>query len=98
MTERSFIKALNREHNLLSGAWGKARGARIYPAAISFTFTRDIPFILKEELETLANVRGHLSDKTLYSLMSFIKDPEAEIEQLKREEKERTKLVDLDSV
>ncbi len=30
--------------------------------------------------------------------MSFIKDPEAEIEQQKQEEKERTKLVDLDSV
>jgi SPP1 family phage portal protein len=98
MTERSFKKTLNREYNLLSGAWGKARGARIDPAAISFTFTRDIPFSLKEELETMASDRGHLSDKTLYSLMSFIKDPEAEIEQLKREEKERTKLVDLDSV
>ena len=62
----------------------------------SFTFTRDIPFSLKEELATLANARGHISDKTLYSLMSFIKDPEAEMEQLKQEEKERAKLVDLD--
>jgi SPP1 family phage portal protein len=82
MTERSFKKALNKEYKLLTGAW---EGLGYYasvpnPSDISFTFTRDIPFSLKEELETLANARGHLSDKTLYSLMSFIKDPEAEME------------------
>jgi hypothetical protein len=36
------------------------------------------------------------SDKTLYSLMSFIKDPKSEMEQLKKEQKERGALIDLD--
>ena len=97
-TERAFKKALGQEYRLLTGAW---RDLGYYdsvpdPSAISFTFTRDIPFSLKEELETLANARGHLSDKTLYSLMSFMKEPEAEMEQLKKEQKERDALVDLD--
>ena len=64
MIERSFNKALNKEYNLLSGAWRKTRGVQRVPAAISFTFTYDIPFSLKEEMETLANSRGHISDKT----------------------------------
>ena len=83
MTERSFKKALDKEYNLLTGAWESLHYYTSVPdpSAISFTLTRDIPFSLKEELETLANARGHLSDKTLYSLMSFIKDPEAEMEQ-----------------
>jgi SPP1 family phage portal protein len=98
MTERSFKKSLDKEYRLLTEAW---KGLGYYasvpdPSDIYFTFTRDIPFSLKEELETLANARGHLSDKTLYSLMSFIKDPEAEMEQLKKEQKEREALIDLD--
>ncbi|HBF73727.1 MAG TPA: phage portal protein [Lactobacillus sp.] len=55
---------------------------------LQFKFTQSIPQNLLEESQTLVNLYGKVSNKTAFAQMSFIDDPDKEIEQKKKEQQE----------
>ena len=59
---------------------------------VDIVFTRNIPTDFKDEVSTIMALRGLVSDKTLLSQLSFIKDVDEEIAQLKAEKEENLSL------
>lgn len=59
---------------------------------LEFTFTQAIPENTLEEAQVFNYIFGKVSDKTAFSRLSFIKDPEKEIEQIKAERGEDQQL------
>ena len=53
---------------------------------INIIFTRNLPVNKAEEVNIVNQLRGLVSNKTLLSLLSFVKDVDAEIELLKEQE------------
>jgi len=49
---------------------------------LTFMFTRNLPINISEEIDMLVKLEGQVSDNKRYSMMSFIKDPQAEIDAL----------------
>lgn len=85
VTERKFRKALMRQYELITDKWRTWGMADIDPENLTFTFTRNFPKDLAGEATTLLDLLGAVSRKTAYGLMSFIDDPEAEIEAIEAE-------------
>jgi len=95
IAEMKFRAALRREYTLLCAAWARWGMGQIDPLDVNFKFTRNLPPNTEGEIAMLAQGTGLLSQKTLFSLMSFIKDPEEEIRNM---EEEKQGKVDLDSI
>lgn len=53
---------------------------------LTFTFTRNIPKSIKDEMEMYLQAGGELSNQTLMSLVSFIDNPQQEMERIENEE------------
>ena len=53
---------------------------------INIIFTRNLPVNNMEEVNMVNQLRGLVSNKTLLSLLSFVKDVDAEMELLKEQE------------
>ena len=87
IAERKFIKALYRQFQVLSGYFTK-KGITYDPWQFEFVFTRNFPLNLLDESQTLATLKGLVSDETAYGQMSFIDDPAKEIERKKAEDEE----------
>jgi SPP1 family phage portal protein len=92
VTERLFQAALRRQYTLLATYWNDFDRLGLDPKDVTFTFTRNVPMNLKEEVETLALSDGHVSRKTMLALMSFVNDVD---EELRRLEEERQETIDL---
>ncbi len=87
--ERKFTKALRRMFKVLSGYFSRKTAAEPYdPMEWEITFVRNFPLNLLEEAQTLATLKGLVSDETALSLMSFIKDPKEEMEKMKAEQED----------
>ena len=56
-----------------------------------FTFTRNLPKSLTEEMQMYINSGGEISQKTLMSLVSFIDNPKDEVERIIKEQEEKIK-------
>ena len=56
---------------------------------IEITFTANIPADIKEQADIVKELYGLVSQKRLLSLLPFIADPAAEMDELKREEADR---------
>lgn len=52
---------------------------------VHIVFTRNLPENITETAQVINQLRGIVSDKTLISLLPFIKDVDAEVEQLQKE-------------
>lgn len=91
--EGLFEKALNRRYKLIGTILKSTNEVKSDSdfSALEFTFNRNLPKSIIEELNTYASVGGRISQSTLMSLMSFIKDPELEMEKLKDEEIKESK-------
>ena len=59
-----------------------------------FTFTRNLPKSLTEEMQMYINSGGEISQKTLMSLVSFIDNPQDEVKRIQSEEEEKVKRSD----
>ena len=55
---------------------------------MEYIFTRNYPQNLQEEAAWLKDTKGIISEETRFSNVSFIENPEDEIEKLKMEEEE----------
>ena len=83
--ERKFIKSLYKMFEVLNGYFGR-KSLNYDPGEFEFTFVRNFPLNLNDEVAALATMKGLVSDETAYSQMSFIPDPIAEIEKVKKEQ------------
>lgn len=88
--ERKFTKALYHQFSVLSGYFQK-RGVSYDPWDLEFVFTRNFPLNLLDEATSLQALRGNVSDHTAFGQMSFIDDPDKEIELMKAEQEEYVK-------
>lgn len=59
-----------------------------------FTFTRNLPKSLVEEMQMYTQAGGQISEQTLMSLVSFIDDPQQEKERIESEMDEKIKRAD----
>lgn len=87
IAENKFKKALYRQFKVLSGFFAK-QGIKYDPWQMEFDFIRNFPLNLLEEAQTLATLKGLVSDQTAYSQMSFIEDAGKEIALMKVQEDE----------
>lgn len=87
-SELKFEKSLQSQYEKLCYVWKATGKADIDPYEMDFVFTRNYPQNLLEEIAMLRDSKGIVSEPTRFSLVSFINDPEAEIERLEREEHE----------
>ncbi|WP_198144190.1 phage portal protein, partial [Staphylococcus haemolyticus] len=53
---------------------------------LTFTFTRNIPKSVKDEMDMYLQAGGQISQQSLMSLVSFIDNPQQEMERIENEE------------
>ena len=85
VTERKFKKSLREQYSILTDYWRKFQNTDIDINSLSFIFTRHFPRDINGEAKTLQLLTGMVSKKTALSQMSFIDDPEKEIERMEEE-------------
>lgn len=85
--EGMFIKGLRRRYKLLQTIMQVDREleSSIDLKEIEYTFVRNLPKSLTEDLKTYSEAGGMLSQSTLLSLVGLVPDAEAEIEKLDAE-------------
>lgn len=84
--ERKFASSLRYQFKVLFSAWSKRKGfspddyLKIY-----FGFKRNLPANILDEAQSTAQLKGHISERTRLSLLSFVDDVEFEIEEMKKD-------------
>ncbi|WP_308590595.1 phage portal protein [uncultured Megasphaera sp.] len=87
--EVAFRKGLQRRIELIADMLRTKSAADIDFRDIEITFTANIPADIKEQADIVKELYGLVSQKRLLSLLPFITDPAAEMDELKREEADR---------
>jgi len=82
--ERKFSKALRRMFEVIASAWQK-KGYAIDHTEVSWDFKRNVPLELRMEAEFLQLTAGHVSDKTRFGQVSFVEDPEEELNRMQEQ-------------
>lgn len=83
--EREFKKALQRRIELISGMLKTKSIDAIDFRDVEITFTPNIPANTQEQAQIVKDLQGVVSQKKLLSLLPFVEDPVAELEELKKE-------------
>jgi len=83
--ERLFKKSLRDRYRLINNIMKVASEGEFNVNDIDITFTPNLPKSLKDEIEAFAKLGGDLSDETKLSLLSFIENPQEEMERIKKE-------------
>lgn len=91
--ERKHDAATKYMYKVIASAWAK-KGIILDWTTIENQYTRNVAISLVEEAQVMAQLKGIISNRTLFSLFSAITDVDAEEEQIQREKEES---VDLDS-
>jgi len=86
VTERKFKKALREQYRMVTDKWREWRTADIDYLDLDFVFTRNFPKDLMSEAKTLGELLGRVSRETAYRLVSFIDDPQTEVEAFSSDE------------
>lgn len=90
--EGLFRKGLRRRYKLIGEIMSVNRELdKDNIKDLVFTFTRNLPKSLTEEMQMYMNAGGEISQKTLMSLVSFIDNPQQEAERIKEEQEEKIK-------
>ena len=90
--EGLFRKGLNRRYKLIGEIMSINREIdKENIKDLVFTFTRNLPKSLTEEMTMYMNAGGEISQKTLMSLVSFIDNPKEEAKRIQKEEEEKIK-------
>lgn len=61
---------------------------------VTYTFNRNLPKSLSENIQAVSQLSGIVSDETKLSLLSFVDDPKAELERLQQEESDELERAD----
>jgi SPP1 family phage portal protein len=92
--ERKMTASLRQQFRVLATAWAK-KGIPVDYTNIFFQFKRNLPVNLLDEAQTTAQLRGHVSERTRLSQLSFVDDVEWELEEMAKDNEGRLDL-DLD--
>lgn len=84
--ERLFKKALRNRYRLINNILSIASEGGFNVNDITITFTENLPPMLENELKWFTDAGGKLSQVTLLSQLSFIENPDEELERIKEEE------------
>ena len=82
--ERKMTAALRQQFRVLATAWAK-KGIPVDYTNIFFQFKRNLPVNLLDEAQTTAQLRGHVSERTRLSQLSFVDDVEWEMEEMAKD-------------
>ena len=91
--EASMKKALQRRIELICGYIGMLTGEEVW-RDINIIFSRNIPADENALATMVSQLRGLVSDETLLSQISFVADPEAEVEKVNKQKEEQMSLYD----
>ena len=80
----NMTKALQRRIELICSILSLTDGETKW-RDIQIVFTRNLPQNITDTAQAINQLRGIVSDKTLVSLLPFIKDVDAEVKQLQKE-------------
>ena len=86
--EASMKKALQRRIELICGYIGMLTGEEVW-RDIDIIFSRNIPADENAIATMVSQLRGLVSDETLLSQVSFVTDPEAEVQKTKEQKEEQ---------
>lgn len=86
--ERCFKKGLQRRIELISGMLDTKSRGKVDFRDIDIAFTANIPANTQEQSEIVKNLWGLVSQKSLLSLLPFVTDPAAEMDEVKKEREE----------
>lgn len=93
--ERKMTAALRQQFKVLATAWAK-KGIPVDYTNIFFQFKRNLPVNLLDEAQTTVQLRGHVSERTRLSQLSFVDDVEWELEEMDKDNEGRLDLDDGD--
>jgi SPP1 family phage portal protein len=82
--ERKMTASLRQQFKVLATAWAK-KGIPVDYTNIFFQFKRNLPVNLLDEAQTTAQLRGHVSERTRLSQLSFVDDVEWELEEMAKD-------------
>lgn len=85
---RYYKKGLRKRIRIFTNWLKTSKSVNIDPSGITPTFTRALPKNLLEISQTVANLWGKVSKKTLLSQIPFVDDPDEELKEVEKEEKE----------
>ena len=78
--EKHMVKSLQKRIELICSILSLTGGEEVW-RDISINFTRNIPVDIQDEVNSIVGLRGLVSDRTLLSQLSFIKDIDEELKQ-----------------
>ncbi|HEX2866537.1 MAG TPA: phage portal protein [Ignavibacteriales bacterium] len=83
--ERKFTKATRTMFKIICSAWAKKQ-IKLNYEDIEMQYTRNLPVDLDYSATVTGKLKGMVSEKTRLSLLPFVPDPEAELQQMQDEE------------
>lgn len=83
--ERLFKKSLRNRYRLINNIMSIASEGEFNVNDITITFTPNLPKSVKDEIEAFVKLGGDISDETKLSLLSFVDNPQEELERIKAE-------------
>ncbi|MFT8362917.1 MAG: phage portal protein [Sporolactobacillus sp.] len=87
--ERKFTSALRYQFKVLCSAWAvKGLCSPDDYLKVKFQFTRNLPPDILSDAQATAQLQGRVSEITRLSLLPFVTDPEAEMEEMQKEKDE----------
>ncbi len=85
--EGLFRKGLRRRYKLIGQIMSINRELdKDAIQELTFTFTRNVPKSVKDEMDMYLQAGGQISQQSLMSLVSFIDNPQQEMERIENEE------------
>ena len=80
----NMTKALQKRIELICAVLRLTNGDNTW-RDVQIVFTRNLPQNITDTAQVINQLRGIVSDKTLLSLLPFVKDVDAELEQIQQE-------------
>lgn len=93
----NMTKALQKRIELICSILALTNGDSKW-RDIHIVFTRNLPENITDTAQAINQLRGIVSDKTLLSLLPFIKDVDAELEQIQQEKEANMSMYGFDTM
>ena len=93
----NMTKALQKRIELICSILALTNGDSKW-RDIHIVFTRNLPENITDTAQAINQLRGIVSDKTLISLLPFIKDVDAELEQIQQEKEANMSMYGFDTM
>ncbi|MCJ0932934.1 phage portal protein [Virgibacillus halodenitrificans] len=85
--ERKMTAALRYQYKVIFSAWAKRKNvAKDDYLKVGFTFKRNLPVDVEGEAKTTSMLQGRVPEEKRLSLLSFIEDPKAALEEMQKEQ------------